>query len=128
MPIRKSLQASLPPMALNSIDDGGHALARGAAVSQSKSITLTAVVKDALIRHYGSLKCAAISLAIDQGQLTRDLQTGDFKFNKLERDDAAKAFVAHALADAYGRDPHAEMRRLIREVRSRIDELAERIA
>ncbi len=66
---------------------------------------------------------------MDQGQLTRELQTGDFKFEKLDRlDDAGKAYVADALHRACGDvDPKAEARRLIREARQRLDELLERL-
>lgn len=126
------LQASLPPMEINSID--GHGPRRrlsdtpAKAVSQSKSIALTNVVKDALLRHYGSLKAAAITLDYDLGQLSRDLASGDFKLKRLEVDEAAKVFVALALADHYGRDPHAEARRLIREMRARLDELEDVVA
>lgn len=87
---------------------------------------MTAVVKDALIRHYGSLKAAAITMRIDQGQLTRDLQNGDFKLKKLDGDDEAKAFVATALHEAFGSaDPKARVMRLIRDGRRILDELAE---
>src|SRR5574341_192732 len=119
----KSVQMPLPPMALNKTDGDRPSAAAEQARRQSASIELTAVVKDALIRCCGSLKAAAITLKYDQGQLTRDLQTGDFKLRKLEADQDIKEFVALAMADHYTRDPHAEARRLIREARQRLDEL-----
>lgn len=42
-------------------------------------------VRDGLIRACGSLKAAAITMQMDQGQLTRDLQTGAFKIERLTR-------------------------------------------
>ena len=97
--------------------------------SQSSSIALTTVVKDALIEHYGSLKAAAISMHMDQGQLTRELQTGDFKLKKLEGDEDAKATIAAALHAAFSQsDPRATARRELREIRHRIDRVEELIA
>lgn len=87
---------------------------------------MCAVVKDALIRHYGSLKAAAISMRMDQGQLTRELQSGDFKLKKLEGDEDAKGCVSTALYDAFGHgDSHAKLQRLIRETRLKLDQLDE---
>jgi hypothetical protein len=87
---------------------------------------MCAVVKDVLIRHFGSLKAAAISMEMDQGQLSRDLQTGDFKFKKLEGFDAVKMLIARAMYQAFGEDdPKARRRRVIRDLRDRLDELAD---
>lgn len=99
-------------------------------VSPSPSIAWTTVVKDAMVRHYGSMKAAAISLRMDESQLIRELRTGDFKLEKLERaDDDARACIAAALHETYGEaDPKAQARRLIREARQRLDELAEVVA
>ena len=94
--------------------------------SPSVSIAACAVVKDALARHYGSLKAAAIALHYDPSQLTRDLDRGDFKVQRLDRDEEARAFVAAALYEAFGNtDPQARKQRLLREARRVIDELAE---
>lgn len=113
----------------NSIDDVRPTMAKASLSDQSGSIALTAVVKDALIRHYGSLKAAAITLQMDQGQLTRELQSGDFKLKKLDQDDEAKCFVACALYEAFGStDPKSQARQLIRDARTRLDALAELIA
>jgi hypothetical protein len=94
---------------------------------QPSSIRLTTVVKDALHAHYGSLKAAAISLRMDEGQLSRELKSGDFKLEKLERADTeAQAYVAKALHQACGDcDPKARRQQLIRDLRARLDELAE---
>lgn len=88
------------------------------------------MLKDALTRHYGSLKAAAISMGdYDPSQLIRDLDTGKFKQERLELcDDAAKAFVSAALYEAFGNaDPKARVQRLIREGRRILDELAEAV-
>lgn len=101
---------------------------------QPRSIAMTMVVKDALLRHYGSFKAAAISMGeMDQGQLTRDLDSGKFKFERLELCDLeAKAAVCRALAEHFGNtDPRARVKRLIRKIRrdlEELDELAEDVA
>jgi hypothetical protein len=91
---------------------------------------LGAVVKDALLRHYGSVKAAAISLGVDPSLLMRELDTGKFKVERLEMcDDDAKAFVSRALYEAFGHgNPQARVQRLIRESRRILDELAEAVA
>jgi hypothetical protein len=113
-------------MPLKSIDDVELHPAKAALRGQSRSIALTSVVKDALQRHYGSLKAAAISMGqMDQGQLTRELETGKFRFERLELcDDEAKAFIAAALYEVFGQldDPKVRARRLMREMRQRLDE------
>lgn len=92
---------------------------------------MTMIVKDALLRHYGSFKAAAYYMGeMDQGQLTRDLDSGKFKFERLELCDlVAKAAVCRALSEYFGNsDPKARVRRLIRAVRHAVDELAEEVA
>lgn len=95
---------------------------------------MSMIVKDALLRHYGSFKAAAYYMGqMDQGQLTRDLDSGKFKFERLELCDlAAKASVCRALAEAFGNtDPKAQRRRLMRKIRrdlDALDELAEDVA
>lgn len=84
------------------------------------------VVKAALQQHYGSMKAAALSMAIDQGQLTRELDSGAFKFWRLDKlEDEGRAAVARALFEAYGLDdnPRAKLKRLIHEQRARLDEI-----
>lgn len=142
--MKSSLQVQLPPMALNTLDSArapqakarlkgqsssmdGQSSSTADLAGQAGSIALTLVVKDALIRHYGSLKAAAITFRMDPGQLTRDLQSGDFKLKKLDMDEEAKAFVVATLHDAFvgGQDPKARVQRLIRQGRQILDELAE---
>lgn len=113
-------------MPLKSLDDVELRPAKAGLTGQARSIALTTVVKDALQRHYGSLKAAAISMGqMDQGQLTRELETGKFRFERLELcDDEAKAFIAGALYEAFGQltDPRARGRHLVREMRQRLEE------
>ena len=121
------VQTPLPPMAVKRLDAPGLSVPS----SQARSIAMSMVVKDALLRHYGSFKAAAISMGeMDQGQLTRDLDSGKFKFERLELcDPDAKAFVCRALAEAFSAsDPKARIIRLIRESRRLLDELAEAVA
>lgn len=113
-------------MPVNSLDGVRTKPAKAELRSPSSSIPVADVVKEALQRHYGTLKAAAISLRMDEGQLSRELKTGDFKLAKLDRDDEAKAAIGEALREAYGTtDPKTQARRLIREARARLDELAE---
>jgi hypothetical protein len=87
---------------------------------------LSAVVKDVLIRHYGSLKAAALTFEMDLGQLSRELQTGDFKFKRLDAHGDVKVAIARAMYQAFGDDdPKARRRRVIRDLRDRLDELAD---
>jgi hypothetical protein len=98
--------------------------------SPSAGRAWSAAMKDALIRHFGTLKAAAITMGnIDASQLSRDLDTGKFKSERLDlltpEDHAViSTAVADALAD---RDPKARVRRLIREGRRILDELAEAV-
>ncbi len=62
----------------------------------------TAIVRDGLLAACGSLKAAAITMGMDQGQLTRELQSGAFKFERLDRLSGAEiAVVVEYLHDAY---------------------------
>lgn len=118
----RTVSVSLP---VNSIDDLKPRMAKAKLHTQSAAIPLTAVVKEALIRHHGSLKAAAIMMQIDPGQLTRDLQTGDFKLKKLDGDLEAIVAIAHALYDAFGQldSPAARVRRVLREIHERLAEV-----
>jgi hypothetical protein len=137
----RSVQTPLPPMVVKrfdgperrttSVDAEGERPAMTGYGGQVQSIAMSMIVKDALLRHYGSFKAAAISMGnMDQGQLTRDLDSGKFKFERLELCDLdAKASVCRALAEAFGNhDPRARRARLIRNVRHALDELAEDVA
>lgn len=84
------------------------------------------VIKDAVVKHYGSVKAAAISLRVDPSLMIREFDAG--KIARLEQaDDAAKAAVAQALFTAYGQidDPKT---RILREAQKAIEILREVIA
>lgn len=94
--------------------------------SQAPSIALTLLVKDALMQHYGSLKAAAITLGMDLGQLSRELQTGDFKLKRLDVDEEARRFVIAALYEAVrDDDPAVRKSRAFRRLREAVEECAE---
>jgi hypothetical protein len=106
-------------------------MAKAVLPSPSAGRAWSTATKDALIRRFGTLKAAAISMGnIDASQLSRDLDTGKFKSERLDLlqpDD--NAFISTAVADTLAdRDPKARVRRLIRQVRRDIDELAEAVA
>ena len=121
-----TMPAAAPSGLVHSLDSVRTKPAKADLRSPSLSIASCAVIKDALVRHYGSLKAAAITLTYDASQLTRDLDRGDFKLQRLDRDEEARAFVITALHDAFGSaDPKARVQRLNRAGRPSLDELAE---
>ena len=127
----RSVQAPLPPMAVNRTDGPEPRPTSAGYAGQPQSIAMSMVVKDALLRHYGSFKAAAYYMGeMDQGQLCRDLDSGKFKFERLELCDlAGKASVTRALHEHFSNaDPKARRDRLIRNVRRALDELAEDVA
>jgi hypothetical protein len=109
-------------MRLNTVEPR---MAKASLDRQSLSIDLMAVVKEALMRRYGSLKAAAITFGMDQGQLTRELQSGDFKLKRLEHDEELKTALARGMQDAYANpiSPQARVRDAIRDIRRRCDEV-----
>lgn len=86
-------------------------------VRPSDGIGLSDVIRDAVVKHYGSVKAAAISLGnVDPSLMQREFDAG--KFARLNEADAdAKAAVADALYQVFGRleDPKARVVRRIRE-------------
>jgi hypothetical protein len=124
----KSVQASLPPMELHSLDSGRTSMDRnrtdGSESNPDASIRMTAVVKEALIEHYGKLEVAALLMRkMDPSQLSRELRDGTFKFDRLDALDAeGKAAVTNALSSVFGKpdDPLTRVRRLIREAKQKL--------
>jgi len=134
------VNAPLPPMEIkaveperSAIERARHAVTTAVPVPQSSStpghapsIAMGAVVKDVLIRQCGTLKAAAIELGMDLGQLSRDLDSGDFKFKRLDGHEVLKVAIARAMYGVYGDDdPKARKRRVIRRLREGLEELAE---
>lgn len=118
-------ELSGPVRTLDSIgpasDQIGPAQAK-AALRGDHALPFTVVIRDAAIRYYGSVKAAAISLSCDPSLMQREFEAG--KFGRLEHaDDAAKAFIAQALIDAYGplHDPKARTKQEIRDIRQKLD-------
>lgn len=60
-------------------------LQRQMASGTINNAALCGVVRDALVRHFGSLKAAAIEMEMDQGQLTRELETGKLNVARLAK-------------------------------------------
>jgi len=98
--------------------------------TDSVALAFRSVVKDALIQHYGSLRAAAATLGMDPAQLTRELQTGDFKLmRRLNDDPEALATVVIALFHEFGtRDQNARAKRLVRELRAQLTALETELA
>lgn len=69
----------------------------------SEGIGIGAVVFDALVAHFGSVKALAIELGeADPSQVRAEIKAGDFRrFDKHAKADA-RAVVADALNSAYG--------------------------
>ena len=119
--------ASLPKLdpstLLNTVETR---MAKAEGRAQSFSIASGDIVKEALMGYYGSLKCAAISLKYDLGQLSHDLKTGDFKVKRLDVDPEARLHVYSALYEAVrDDDPRLKRQRALRNVRRALDDLAE---
>lgn len=95
---------------------------------RSDGRTVTQIMSAAVIKHYGSVKAAAISLRVDPSLMQREFDAG--KFGRLDdADEETKAAIAEALKTAFpGSDPKAIARRMLREARQRIDEAMEQIA
>lgn len=124
----RSIDPSSESALVPSLDVGRPRMAKAVLSSPSAGRAWSRATKAALIRHFGTLKAAAITMGnIDASQLSRDLDTGKFKSERLDLLDAeANAFISTAVADALAdRDPKARVRRLIREGRRILDELAE---
>jgi len=127
-PIVKPAATSDP---VPSLDIGRPVMAKAVPRGPSAGRAWSAAIKDALIRHYGSLQAAAFALGqYDPSQLSRDLTDGKFKLERLDCcDETAQAAISAIVADALkARDPKARVRWLIRESRRLLDELAEAVA
>lgn len=93
-------------------------------VGSSDGIGLGALIKDAVIKHYGSVKAAAISLNVDPSLMVREFEAG--KIARLEQaDPQVKAAIAGALFEAFGQleDPKARTKRLATDVIAAMHEI-----
>lgn len=123
-----SIERPAPSPPVPSLDVGRPRMAKAVQRGPSPRLLWSAVLKDALDRHYGSLKAAAYAMGeYDPSQLTRDLDTGKFRSERLELcDEPAQAAIARALYQAFGEfDPAARRRQALRNVRRALDELEE---
>jgi len=126
----KRVQSGVRSTEAHSIASGGPRLVPidPPSSTERQSVQMTAVIKDALIRYYGKLEVAARLMGnMDKSQLSRDLSTGHFRFERLELlDDEGKAFISRALFEAFtSTDPRVRKAQLIRTLRHTLDELAE---
>lgn len=87
--------------------------------------TFAGVVTEAVLRYYGSVKAAAISLRVDPSLMMREFHAG--KFGRLEdAEDAAKGSIARALSETFGEaveDPKVRARRKLPELMAEFIEL-----
>lgn len=85
------------------------------------------VMREAIIGYYGSVKAAAYALGqVDPSLMSREFADGKFGRFDEHADAEAKGAVGAAIRLAFPPcDPREEARRLIREARARLDELAE---
>ncbi len=77
-----SIAAARQSTPRNELDQIQPVMAKAVNHSQFRLMPL---VRLGLVKACGSLKSAAIDMDIDQGQLTRELESGKFKFERLER-------------------------------------------
>lgn len=96
-------------------------------VSDRIGLTFGDVVKTAVVKHFGSVKAAAISLGnVDPSLMMREFDAG--KLARLEEDVTAKACVARALHEEFaGDDPKQRVRRILRDARAKLDELEDAV-
>lgn len=102
------------------------AMAKAALHDQALSIEMSAIVRDALVRHFGSLKAAAIEMDIDQGQLTRELDAGKLNLTRLQRCGAAFLVKFGALMVEHMQplsSPKVRGFQLLREIEQRVNEV-----
>lgn len=129
--------ASVPVRSLENIRPtaakaGLHRTSESEPVGSSDGIGLGDVIRDAVKKHYGSVKAAAISLNVDPSLMQREFDAG--KFERLNSADAdAKAAIVDALYQVFGRleDPKARFRRKCQELKAlanEFDQLGEFIA
>lgn len=121
---------SLPVRSLDSIRPTP---AKAVLPSDHIGLTVVDVTIDALLAHYGGVKQMAYALGEGAGQLPLDpsLMMREFKDGKLGRlrhcDETALASVTVAMDRAFGKltTPEARARQMVREIRQRLDELAQ---
>ena len=83
-------------------------------------------VRDALLKHYGSVKAMAYALGrVDPSLMQREFEAGKLARVDTYTDASAKAAIATALAERYTElsTPKARARQRIREARAILDEL-----
>jgi hypothetical protein len=119
------LVGSLDNIRPTQVKAGLHPTFQSDSVRTSDGLGLGDVIRDAVLKHYGSVKAAAISLGnVDPSLMQREFEAG--KFGRLnEADAAAKAAISEALYQVFGRleDPKACARRAIREIEERVNTL-----
>lgn len=111
---------------LNPLDAVRPQMAKASTAVNASQSAMTDVVRHGLIRACGSLKAAAIEMDIDQGQLTRDLQSGKFNFERLERLGVEqKAIVIACLHEEYRplQSPESHARRVLRQAMALLGEI-----
>ncbi len=121
---------SLPVRSLDSIRP---TQAKAVLSSDHIGLTVVDVTIDALLTHYGGVKQMAYALgegakqpALDPSLMSREFREG--KFGRLRHcDEMANAAVAVAMEKAFGKltTPEARARQTVREIRQRLDELAQ---
>lgn len=102
---------------------GLHRTSESDAVGSSDADGIGVIAQQTVVKHYGTVKAASISLRCDPSQMMRDLAAG--KLGVLDRDPDARAVVVEALNAAHGRlhDPKAQARLMVKAMRQQLDAL-----
>jgi hypothetical protein len=130
----RSLSASSVSTKDNVLDRVEPRMVKAELDSQTLSNEMTGLVRDALVRHFGSFKAAAIEMAMDQGQLTRELDAGKLNLARLTKCGPAfllkfgQLMVEHAQPLSTPKSRVRQQLRLIRESLAEIDQYLEHIA
>lgn len=89
--------------------------------------TFRSVMKRAILAHYGTVKETAFALGeVDESLMQREFEAGKFGRFDDHANEGAKAYVARELRRTFGDvDTKATARRMIEDLRVRLDDIAE---
>ena len=121
-----SVESSDPVRSLDNVGPRSDQIGPKLAKAELRGQPFNQVMRDSAIRYYGSVKETAFALGqVDPSLMMREFDAGKFGRFDEHADAQAKAFIAAALAEAYGplSDPKARVRQLLRSIRAELDEI-----
>lgn len=103
-------------------------MAKAVLSSDRVGLPFRQVQGDAVVRFYGSVKAAAFALGeVDPSLMQREFREGKFARFDEHANEAAKAFVANALAEAFGtlQTREARIQQLRRAIEDQLNEMTQ---